>query len=124
MRAKLRLILSSAMVLLLNAPLAEAQKPSPAEQILRNSDWSFVLQGGQGGGIRIRNGTIYPGNTSLNNAVGEAAFVGPDRLNLRFYNHPKISNGEATVIKIGAGQWAGPLVQPGLERRIVLKRER
>ncbi|MFO0954356.1 MAG: hypothetical protein U0835_24995 [Isosphaeraceae bacterium] len=124
------LVLSCAMVLPLLSlgPLpARAQKPTPEQQIILDSDWDMEIHSvgpTQRAGIRIRGGAILPGDTRLTNVVGTAAFTAPGQLSLSFLNHPKIAPGEATVVKVQNGVWAGPLVQPGLERRLVLKRRR
>ena len=104
--------------------LAPAQEPTPAERAVFDSDWDFVIDGNQKGGMRIREGVIYPGHPQLNNPVGRAVAVGPETVSLTFLNHPKISGGEGTMTKTANRRWEGPLYHGGLERSVVYNRGR
>ena len=99
-----------------------AEEKTPAEVIIESSNWSFVIGGMQKGGMRIRDGKIYPGDTRLKHSVGEASFTESGELSLKFDNHPKITLGEAVVTKVAKGKWSGILVQPTGERLLELTR--
>lgn len=125
MRGQPSLVVAASLALWLSVPsAARAQKESPAQAILRESNWTMTIAGAQHGALRIRNGTIYPGDTRLNQPVGEANFTPTGELSLRFLRHPKIAAGEALVAKVANGEWAGTLVQPAVERPLVLHRKR
>lgn len=126
-RRSLFVLSTTALLCLLNAGVANAQKLTPQEKLIQESDWRLEIDAAgatQEAGIRIRNGALYPASKKLNNIVGEAAFLAPEKLHLTFVNHPKISQGEVILTKAANGLWAGILVQPGMERRIVMKRTR
>jgi hypothetical protein len=118
-----RVILFTALVIaLMSGSRAQAQKPIPKEEIYKKSDWDFVLDGGQKGGVRIRQGEVYPGNKKLTNQVGSFTFEG-DAMEFEFVNHPLISNSTAKLVKVGEGKWEGVVVGDlGQERRIVMTR--
>jgi hypothetical protein len=96
----------------------------PGAGIADPSDWDVLITypGGaqQRAMIRLRGGVILPG--LHDNPVGRMFVDDAGRLHILFSGHPKVSVGEALLVKPAPGRWQGVLVQPNGSSQIEMKR--